>query len=242
MKKFALILIMATLALAIGCAESQEDKDLEALRACVDSATRLALTNQAAAAVTQANVCDGIYTSKNLTSKDAKQISFGILLIQQQKMSQISNMVTTMSSGGSANVNSLNGALTYLAFDTSSNALKAKTLGDSLGGGAQVLGGLIYMATTLQSFAGGAASFDTAGEVKTAITNCITGGSQCTSAQKDAIAAAAIAYKDGACATSADLNSTDPNNNCYKARQIVGNSTDTSTILSNLLALSGTTS
>lgn len=231
--KTATRLLALILATGLTACETQEDNDLEAIRACTDVATQLSLASDSTA-ITKGAECETLLNSKNLTSKEAYELGFTLILIRENKLNRLDDMVTAMETNTSGTTNSLNGALSWLALSSNSVATELSTKASGIGDGAQMLASLITVATSVNSL-----TAFTEGDASSVQTNINTFVTTASDAEKETVAAAIISLQTSACSDPENNASTDENNVCYKAKQITNGSTDTATILANLNSLVG---
>jgi hypothetical protein len=233
------LLAFAAVSVLAACETSEDDKISQA-RKCVDDASKISFTNPASAA-TLATACKTIISGINTI--ESYKIEYGAILIEQQKMSRIKDLVDAAKSNAGG-VDGINSVLLTLAFSgdpgpTHPTATRLKNLGTASGSpGLQTIGSLVLMATVLNSVGGGFTPGDPT-SVNTLIQNCSTG--TCTAAQEQVIADTAVSFRNSACASEEDQNSTDPNNLCYKAKQILGTATTASAIVDALAAYANQT-
>lgn len=225
-----LLIISATLLLVLAC-ETSEDDTIEKARTCVDNAGKMAFDDPDAAA-DAALECDSMITNSGLTTKEAFRIQFGAILIKQKKLDRIAEMADAaknQSTVSGSPADGLNSAINIMVFTggttDGSDAARIKTAGSNLGGYSKVVGEFAYFATRLDSLS----NITDATSANNAAAAC-AGDASCTAD----VAATIISMQQGACASSVDQNSTDPNNMCYKLKQITNGSEDPDVILTNL--------
>lgn len=211
------------LGLATAC-ENPDDNSLEKIRSCVDGASRQSISDASGAATT-AGTCETMANSSSLQGKEITEIKFGIILLKEQKLSQIAAMATGLSNSTTANHDGINIAVQVMVFSSGltpiPDATNIQNLGNQLRGAAQTLGNLIQFSTTLNQITGGFGTDPNA--VYTSLNSCSTSGGGSCPAQVPALAASARGLESGACASAADQASTDKNNLCFKMKAALGN-------------------
>jgi hypothetical protein len=229
---------------ALAC-ETPDDNNLESIRTCVDTASKLAVSN-AAAAVSKAGECDTLASASTNQTKAMQEIRFGIILLLENKLTQIGLMAQSLktSSGGR---DGLTTVLSIMVFNYSPGttavpsstdttyASRISSYGNAVGGAAATLGNMIVLSTTLASFA----TITDSASALAALTSCSQPASTC---DKTAVATAAYAMAQNACAAPSDQASTDPSNLCFKMKAAIGSNTpaNPSALLASLAAYAAT--
>ena len=227
------LLAILTLGLALGLSllgcETATDDNIEAVRVCVNSASKNAYTNPAAAA-TQATTCQNMMGTLAAATPQGNTLNFTITLLQYQKFNQIAQMATLMGQASPGGHQGSMGALPVLILanpgphasgsDITTAATLVTTAQASGSSGLQLLAGLINAATVLDSlnnFAGGNDAF-------TSLQACAA-GTNCTGAQQATIAQALVVAAAGACSGSSSSSSM-----CTQVKACTGGNFDPSTI------------
>jgi len=202
--------ILATFVMALLACESPTDNNIEQARLCTNNAAKMALSTPAAA-VAPATACESFIISSNLSNNiEGAKIQFSDILMEDQILGGIAQAAGAKS----GSVDSLNSMMPLLIANPAADGQRMLTVATTSGDPSLVfVAGLINMATTLSSLSSLTSGSNPAAAL-TALQNCNTAACQ------NALASSFNSMAQGACASPSNQASTDPNNLCYKSKQI----------------------
>jgi hypothetical protein len=224
--------LLTVFVLGVGC-ETPDDNTIETIRNCVDTASRVAATNPSAAAV-QAKTCDTMAQASSIATPTMAQIKFGIILLIEQKLTQIAQMANSLKSNTQAPTSGLSTALSIMVFNNSPSpaaipstddvnySTRIQASGNTLGGNAALLGNMISVATSLASVVGTVTDGPSA---VAAIQACATSQASCPPAEQQSLANSIYNMEQGACASASDQASTDKSNPCFQMKAALNGAT-----------------
>ncbi len=117
---FAGFALLALLPWTTAC-ENAEDTNIEQARQCLNSASQLATTNPALAAKVATNSCEPPIA--NDTTPEAGSIGVGVVLVEEQKLSNLQVLETAVSNGTAP----LTTSISYLVFSTQAHVTNIGT-------------------------------------------------------------------------------------------------------------------
>jgi hypothetical protein len=220
--------LSATLLILLGC-ETPQDNNVEKARSCLNKAAQLATVQPSAAASQALNTCEPLIA--NVNNAEAGRLGVGIVLVEEQKLANLTSIETAVSNGTSA----ITTSISYMTFSSQNQVGKLINFaGISQSAGVTELADIISLAYYVQAAAiaaGGSLSpTSTPAQVSTDLTNLSTDPTN-----GPAAAQALVSAQQNACAGSGSSSTL-----CTDLTKAVGSNTSSYTaILQNAAAYVG---
>ncbi len=151
-RQMGFVILVSSLLSILAC-ETTQDEAIEQARQCADNAAQLAQTNPAMAAAVASNTCEPLIA--NIQTQEAGLIGGGLVLLEEQKLSSLTNMETAVSAGTGAVATSIS----YLVFSSQAHVTSigyyATLSGDSNTQELASIVSLAYFANASAALAGG---------------------------------------------------------------------------------------
>src|ERR1039457_3905944 len=175
MRVLGLCLALGLSLVILGC-ETTDDDNLGAVRACDNSAGKMAFT-QPAAASAAATACAGIMTPTNAATPEGGTIMFGLILMEDQKFSCVGQMSTALEQPSTGGHDGTLSAMPFLVMNTAADAPLLVSAANTSGSTSLILLANLIQAATYLNGLGGIGVMGT--DAFTMLSNCAAGAGGC---------------------------------------------------------------
>jgi len=212
--RFAAALFLSASLLSVLACETPQDQSIEAARQCAASADQIAQTNPALAASVASNTCEPLLA--NIQTQEAGDIGGGLVLLEEQKLSSLTNIENAVNSGTGAVATSISFLVFSSQAHVASIAYYAALSGQS---SAQELASVVSLAYYADVVAGGAiSSVTTSSQLATYLGTLATNSTNGPPAAQAVLSAKASACSNGPSTLCTDLtNAVGSNTSSYTA-------------------------
>jgi len=201
--------------------ETKDDDNIEIARQCSNNAAQIAATNATLAAQIASQSCEPLI--QNVQTTEAGLIGVGLLLIEEQKLSNL----TTVESAISQNTNAFSTAVAFLVFSSQTRVNSLLTYATrSQDPGSNELANLISFAYVASAVSGGLNSSSTPTDVYNAV-----GLLKADPVNGPVAAQAVLSAQAAACGTGSSSNSA----LCTDLTTAIGGATTTNAVLTNIM-------
>ena len=150
MIRFNFIIFSAAILLVVLGCETPEDNNIEKARACLNKAAQLASSQPAVASAQAFNSCEPLIANVNNT--EAGRLGVGIVLVEEQKLANLTSIETAVSNG----TNAVSTSIAYMTFSSLSQVNKLTNYANiSQSSGVTELADIVSLAYFVNLAAGG---------------------------------------------------------------------------------------